>query len=74
MPEDKAEEIRIGVYICHCGTNIAGTVDVSGLSKFSWAGPMPGRFVTKSWKLKLIDPTQWAPTRTTATWPAGESA
>lgn len=27
---------RIGVYICHCGTNIAGIVDVAGVSK--WAG------------------------------------
>ncbi len=24
------EEVRIGVYICHCGSNIAGTVDVAG--------------------------------------------
>ena len=27
---------RIGVYICHCGTNIAGVVDVADVSK--WAG------------------------------------
>jgi len=27
---------RIGVYICHCGTNIAGVVDVASVSK--WAG------------------------------------
>jgi heterodisulfide reductase subunit A len=27
---------RIGVYICHCGTNIAGIVDVADVSK--WAG------------------------------------
>jgi len=27
---------RIGVYICHCGTNIAGVVDVANVSK--WAG------------------------------------
>ena len=24
-------EIRIGVYVCHCGTNIAATVDVPTL-------------------------------------------
>lgn len=29
------EEIRIGVFVCHCGTNIAGTVDVEELKKFS---------------------------------------
>ena len=27
---------RIGVYICHCGTNIAGVVNVADVSK--WAG------------------------------------
>lgn len=27
---------RIGVYICHCGSNIAGTVDVAEVSR--WAG------------------------------------
>jgi heterodisulfide reductase subunit A len=31
---DKKQE-RVGVYVCHCGTNIAGTVDVVGLTK--WA-------------------------------------
>ena len=28
-------EIRIGVYVCHCGTNIAGVVNVAEVSK--WA-------------------------------------
>ena len=27
---------KIGVYVCHCGTNIAGVVDVADVSK--WAG------------------------------------
>ncbi len=27
---------RVGVYICHCGSNIAGKVDVEGLAR--WAG------------------------------------
>jgi heterodisulfide reductase subunit A len=27
---------KIGVYVCHCGTNIAGTVDVENVSE--WAG------------------------------------
>ena len=27
---------KIGVYVCHCGTNIAGIVDVADVSK--WAG------------------------------------
>src|SRR5512139_1426207 len=33
---DNHEKEKIGVYICHCGSNIAGTVDVEGVAK--WAG------------------------------------
>jgi heterodisulfide reductase subunit A len=33
--QDRPQE-RIGVYICHCGSNIAGTVDVADVS--AWAG------------------------------------
>ncbi len=35
-PEEKAlaeEEPRIGVFACHCGTNIAGTVDVPAIAE-----------------------------------------
>ncbi len=32
---------RIGVYVCHCGTNIAGTVDVESVAR--WAGEPAGR-------------------------------
>jgi len=28
-------EPRIGVYICHCGSNIAGTVDVEEVARFA---------------------------------------
>ena len=27
---------RVGVYVCHCGSNIAGTVDVEEVAR--WAG------------------------------------
>ena len=30
---------RVGVYICHCGTNIAGVVDVEDVA--TWAGEQP---------------------------------
>ncbi len=33
MSEKKQE--RVGVYVCHCGTNIAGIVDVESLAKWS---------------------------------------
>lgn len=37
MPEDKkkAKAERIGVYICHCGTNIGGTVDCKAVAEFA---------------------------------------
>jgi len=30
---------KIGVYICHCGTNIAATVDVKKVTEFGGGGP-----------------------------------
>ena len=27
--------VRIGVYVCHCGTNIAGTVDVKAVAEYA---------------------------------------
>lgn len=32
---ERNEQERIGVYVCHCGTNIAGTVDVEDVAR--WA-------------------------------------
>ena len=34
-PKAKAEEARIGVYVCHCGLNIAGSVDCEEVAKFA---------------------------------------
>lgn len=31
----ESEEIRIGVYVCHCGLNIAGSVDCEEVAKFA---------------------------------------
>ena len=40
---------RVGVYICHCGSNIAGTVDVQGLS--AWAqSSLPDVVVAQDYK------------------------
>ena len=30
---------KIGVYICHCGSNIAGTVDIEEVAKFAQGLP-----------------------------------
>jgi heterodisulfide reductase subunit A len=38
MPEDKrkpAKKERIGVYVCHCGTNIGGTVDCKAVAEYA---------------------------------------
>ena len=29
------EELRIGVYVCHCGSNIGGTVDCPEVSAYA---------------------------------------
>ncbi|TFF95847.1 CoB--CoM heterodisulfide reductase iron-sulfur subunit A family protein [Candidatus Thorarchaeota archaeon] len=34
------EEVRIGVFVCHCGHNIAGTVDVTAVAQM--AADLPG--------------------------------
>ncbi len=42
------EEIRTGVYICHCGVNISQTVDVEGVCEF--ASTCPGVKVAREYK------------------------
>ncbi len=42
-PEERnvtSEETRIGVFICHCGSNISGTVDVENVEQY--AATLPG--------------------------------
>ena len=34
-PRPSQEEIRIGVYVCHCGLNIAGSVDCEDVAKYA---------------------------------------
>jgi heterodisulfide reductase subunit A len=33
--EVSGQEPRIGVFVCHCGTNIAGVVDVAGVAQYA---------------------------------------
>jgi len=47
---------KIGVYICHCGTNIAATVDVQELTRF--AGTLPGVKVAQDYRYMCSDPGQ----------------
>ncbi len=47
---------KIGVYICHCGTNIAATVDCEELARF--AGTLPGVKVGRDYRYLCSDPGQ----------------
>ena len=49
-------ERKIGVYICHCGTNIAGTVDVKEVVEF--AKGLPSVAVVRDYKFVCSDPGQ----------------
>lgn len=35
MPDPKDPEIRIGVFLCHCGSNIAGYLDMEELDRYA---------------------------------------
>jgi heterodisulfide reductase subunit A len=50
------EERRIGVYICHCGSNIAGTVDCAAVSEF--ARKLPSVAVARDYTYMCSDPGQ----------------
>jgi len=47
---------KIGVYICHCGTNIAATVDCRELASFS--GTLPGVRIARDYRYLCSDPGQ----------------
>lgn len=50
------EELRIGVYVCWCGTNIANMVDVEGVSKEIKS--LPNVVISKDYKYMCSDPGQ----------------
>jgi len=49
-------ERKIGVYICHCGSNIAGTVDVAQVTEF--AKGLPFVVIARDYKFVCSDPGQ----------------
>jgi len=49
-------EPRIGVYVCHCGTNIAGTVDVEAVIEF--AQGLPFVTIARRYMYMCSDPGQ----------------
>jgi len=50
------EEIKVGVYICHCGLNIAGTVDVEEVARY--AQGLPSVVVARDYRYMCSDPGQ----------------
>ncbi len=40
IPDEGNEELRIGVYVCHCGSNIAGVIDPTVVAEY--ATTLPG--------------------------------
>jgi heterodisulfide reductase subunit A len=55
MDNQKAE-VRIGFYACHCGSNIAGMVDVAEVAKK--AGKLPHVVLSRDYKYMCSDPGQ----------------
>ena len=47
---------RIGVYVCHCGLNIAGKVDVERVVEF--AASLPNVAVARNYTFMCSDPGQ----------------
>jgi len=50
------DEVKTGVYICHCGSNIAGTVDVVQVSQY--AGSLDSVVVARDYKFMCSEPGQ----------------
>jgi heterodisulfide reductase subunit A len=52
----KQGEPRVGVYVCHCGTNISGIVDVEAVTNF--AASLSDVVVTRHYSYMCSDPGQ----------------
>ncbi|MFW6113904.1 MAG: disulfide reductase, partial [Actinomycetota bacterium] len=47
---------KVGVYVCHCGTNIAATVNVEEVAEF--AGTLPDVTISRDYSYMCSDPGQ----------------
>jgi len=54
--ESNKDKVRTGVYICHCGTNIAGTVDVVAVSQY--ASQLDSVVVARDYRFMCSEPGQ----------------
>jgi len=56
-PKNKSSDKGgVGVYVCHCGTNIAGTIDVKRVAEY--AKGLPGVTLAREYKYMCSDPGQ----------------
>ena len=56
LSSNKDEELRIGVYVCHCGKNIAGSVDCADVADY--ASTLPNVVLSKHNLYTCSDPGQ----------------
>ncbi|MCL1977818.1 MAG: hydrogenase iron-sulfur subunit [Candidatus Bathyarchaeota archaeon] len=54
--QEALEELRVGVFVCHCGLNIAGTVDVHAVAEY--AKTLPDVVFVKENRYTCSDPGQ----------------
>jgi heterodisulfide reductase subunit A len=52
----KNGQVRIGVYICHCGVNISQTVDVEHIA--AEIGKQPNVLVSRAYRFMCSDPAR----------------
>ena len=55
-PTDGSSQVKIGVYICHCGVNISATVNVSQVRDF--IAKQPNVTIARDYKFMCSDPGQ----------------
>ncbi len=56
MKRNGEPEIRVGFYVCHCGHNIANTVDCAAVARY--AATLPGVALARDYKYMCSDPGQ----------------
>jgi heterodisulfide reductase subunit A len=54
--DEKNGQVRIGVYICHCGVNIAATVNIAEVRNF--IAKQPNVVIARDYKFMCSDPGQ----------------
>jgi len=55
-PSNGNEQVKIGVYICHCGVNISATVNVAAVREF--IAQQPNVVIARDYKFMCSDPGQ----------------